>query len=85
LVGDGLWSIDLPPGDRFRRQLVGPAVGCPYAMDHISGSNRRGELLFHLGQIDLFIHDSLHSERNVRFDLDRAMGGHGSEGCTPRR
>ena len=25
-----------------------------------------------LGQIDLFIHDSLHSERNVRFELDRA-------------
>jgi Methyltransferase domain len=29
-------------------------------------------LLSRLGQIDLFIHDSLHSERNVRFELDRA-------------
>jgi hypothetical protein len=29
-------------------------------------------LLCRLGQIDLFIHDSLHTERNVRFELDRA-------------
>jgi hypothetical protein len=29
-------------------------------------------LLSQLGQIDLFIHDSMHSERNVRFELDRA-------------
>jgi hypothetical protein len=29
-------------------------------------------LLSRLGQIDLFVHDSLHSERNVRFELDRA-------------
>jgi hypothetical protein len=29
-------------------------------------------LLSQLGQLDIFIHDSLHSERNVGFDLDRA-------------
>jgi hypothetical protein len=29
-------------------------------------------LISSLGEIDLFIHDSLHSERNVRFELDRA-------------
>jgi hypothetical protein len=29
-------------------------------------------VLSHLGEIDLFVHDSLHSERNVRFELDRA-------------
>jgi hypothetical protein len=29
-------------------------------------------LLSRLGQIDLFVHDSLHSERNVRFELDLA-------------
>jgi hypothetical protein len=29
-------------------------------------------LLSQLGQIDLFIHDSLHTERNVRFELDQA-------------
>ena len=50
-------------------------------MGYISGSNRRGELLFHLAQIDLFIHDSLHSERNVRFDLDRAWAAMAAKGA----
>jgi hypothetical protein len=30
------------------------------------------QLLRRLGEIDLFIHDSLHSEHNVRFEVDRA-------------
>jgi Methyltransferase domain len=29
-------------------------------------------LLSRLGRIDLFVHDSRHSEYNVRFELDRA-------------
>lgn len=41
---------------------------------YIAGSSRLRlpKLLNEVGQIDLFIHDSLHSERNVRFELDRA-------------
>jgi hypothetical protein len=75
--GDGhLWSIDLPPVDSFWRKQVGAAVGDGYVdrWTYISGSSRRRlpELLSSLGEIDLFIHDSLHSERNVRFELDRA-------------
>ncbi|HXP85887.1 MAG TPA: class I SAM-dependent methyltransferase [Bryobacteraceae bacterium] len=75
--GDGhLWSIDLPPLERVWRVQVGAAVGDRYAdrWSYIQGSSRRRlpELLSRLGQIDLFIHDSLHSERNVRFELDRA-------------
>ncbi len=75
--GDGhLWSIDLPPLERVWRKQVGAAVGDRYAdrWSYIKGSSRRRlpELLSGLGQIDLFIHDSLHSERNVRFELDRA-------------
>ncbi len=75
--GDGhLWSIDLPPLERVWRNQVGAAVGDRYAdrWSYIRGSSRRrlSELLSRLGQIDLFIHDSLHSERNVRFELDRA-------------
>jgi hypothetical protein len=50
-------------------------------MDYISGSNRRFELLFHLGQIDLFIHDSLYTERNVRFELDRAWAAVAPKGA----
>jgi len=30
------------------------------------------KLLATLGSIDLFIHDSLHTERNLRFEMERA-------------
>lgn len=71
-----LWSIDLPPLDRRLRQQVGIAVS-PDVSDrwtYVAGSSRRRlpGLLSRLGRIDLFVHDSLHSERNVRFELDRA-------------
>ena len=71
-----LWSIDLPPIEKAWREQIGVAVGDRYAdrWSYIKGSSRRRlpGLLSRLGQIDLFIHDSLHSERNVRFELDRA-------------
>jgi hypothetical protein len=71
-----LWSIDLPPTDRFWRNQVGAAVGDGFAdrWSYVEGSSRRRlpSLLSSLGEIDLFIHDSLHSERNVRFELDQA-------------
>ena len=75
--GDGqLWSIDLPPLERVWRKQVGAAVGDRYSnrWSYIKGSSRRRlpQLFSRLGQIDLFIHDSLHSERNVRFELDLA-------------
>ena len=54
-------------------------LGLPLALvtqtdGHISRARVRRRLpglLRDRGQIDLFIHDSLHSERNVRFELDR--------------
>jgi hypothetical protein len=71
-----LWSIDLPPIERYWQSQVGAAVGHRYAdrWSYIKGSSRLRlpKLLSQLGQIDLFIHDSMHSERNVRFELDRA-------------
>jgi hypothetical protein len=74
--GGELWSIDLPPIERIWRQQIGMAVGDRYSdrWSYIKGSSRRRlpVLLTRLGQIDLFIHDSLHSARNVRFELDRA-------------
>jgi len=84
--GDGhLWSIDLPPLERAWRKQVGAAVGDHYAdrWSYIKGSSRRclPELLSRLGQIDLFIHDSLHSERNVRFELDRAWAALNPKGA----
>jgi hypothetical protein len=71
-----LSSIDLPPIEREWRTQVGVAVGGRFAdrWSYIEGSSRLRlpKLLAHLGQIDLFVHDSLHSERNVRFEMDRA-------------
>ena len=74
--GGHLWSVDLPPLERNWQKHVGVAVGDRFAdrWSYIKGSSRRRlpELLSRLGQIDLFIHDSLHSKRNVLFELDRA-------------
>lgn len=36
------------------------------------GAERLPGILSQLGEIDLFVHDSLHTERNVRFEMDRA-------------
>jgi hypothetical protein len=70
-----LWSIDRPPQDPLRQQQVGIAVGShyPHRWSYLKGSSRRRlpALLSELGQLDLFIHDSLHTEGNVRFELDR--------------
>jgi hypothetical protein len=74
--GDGhLWSIDLPPLERTWHKEIGVAVGKGHTdrWTFIRGSSRRRlpKLLSKLGQIDMFIHDSLHTEHNVRFELDR--------------
>lgn len=74
--GGQLWSIDLPPIERVWQEQVGLAVPDRLAKrwTYIKGSSRLRlpTLISQLGQIDLFVHDSLHSERNVRFELDRA-------------
>jgi hypothetical protein len=71
-----LWSIDRPPMEPEWKQQIGIAVGDGFRnrWTYITGSSRRRlpDLLAMLGQIDVFIHDSLHSERNVRFEIDRA-------------
>jgi Methyltransferase domain len=75
--GDGqLFSIDLPPLERQWRSQVGVAVGdrLKNRWTYVQGSSRRklSSLLSNLGEIDLFVHDSLHSERNVLFELETA-------------
>jgi predicted O-methyltransferase YrrM len=78
-IGAGrLWSIDLPPLNPMTRQEVGVAVrqtGVPVERwTYIAGTSRRRlpALLSRLGRIDLFIHDSMHSNRNVMFELECA-------------
>jgi hypothetical protein len=70
-----LWSIDQQPplSPRLKRQ-VGAAV--PETLrarwSFIPGSSRRRlpPLVSELGDVDVFIHDSMHSTRNVRFELE---------------
>jgi predicted O-methyltransferase YrrM len=78
-IGAGrLWSIDLPPLNPITRQEVWVAVhqtGVPVdRWTYIAGTSRRRlpALLSRLGRIDLFIHDSMHSNRNVMFELECA-------------
>jgi methyltransferase family protein len=72
-----LWSIDLPPLEPALQKEVGMAVGDRFRSrwSYLKGTSKRRlpELVSKLGQIDLFIHDSLHSEQNVRFEVDRAF------------
>jgi Methyltransferase domain len=71
-----LWSIDRPPIEREWRPQIGIAVDSRlrHRWSYVLGSSRRQlpAILSNLGAIDLFIHDSLHSTRNVRFELEQA-------------
>jgi Methyltransferase domain len=73
-----LWSIDLPPIEKAWREQVGLAVTERNRKNwtYIKGSSRvrLPNLLSELGEIDMFVHDSIHSERNVRFEMDRVWG-----------
>ena len=72
-----LWSIDLPPFNPETRQEVGIAVDderLRARWTYIAGTSRRRlpALLAQLQCVDLFIHDSMHSRRNVMFELTLA-------------
>jgi predicted O-methyltransferase YrrM len=72
-----LWSIDLPPPlDPELNEEVGAAVAgrCRDRWSYIRGSSRKHlpGLLASLPRLDLFVHDSIHTEYNTRFELDQA-------------
>jgi predicted O-methyltransferase YrrM len=72
-----LWSIDLPPTTvPDIHDQIGTVVSADLAASwtYIRGSSRRRlrPLLQSTGQIDLFIHDSWHSEYNILFELQTA-------------
>jgi len=71
-----LWSIDLPAMDPSLHHEIGLAVpqDLRARWTYIAGTSRRRlpQLLNEVGPIDFFIHDSSHTERNVRFELDQA-------------
>ena len=72
-----LFSIDRPPIEPEWQEHIGAAVDSRLRgrWNYIRGSSRRRlpRLVSRLGAVDLFIHDSLHSERNVRFEIDQAF------------
>ncbi len=76
--GNGhLWSIDLPPlAEPELHAQIGAAVEgpCRQRWSYIRGSSRRHlpRVLSQLGQVDLFVHDSAHTERNMQFELEHA-------------
>jgi hypothetical protein len=75
--GNGrLWSIDRAPIEPEWQSQIGIAVDerLKHRWTYLRGSSRARlpHLLSKLGQIGLFVHDSLHSERNVSFEMDQA-------------
>ena len=72
-----LWSIDLPPAltPRLKSQ-IGAAVPTELRSrwTYVKGSSRRRlpQLARELRTIDLFVHDSMHTTRNVLFELETA-------------
>jgi hypothetical protein len=82
----GLWSIDLPP--LIEKSLEDEiAIAVPDELRPrwtlIKGSSRRRlpDLLGRLGSIGLFVHDSMHTARNLRFELDHCWPSLDSPGA----
>jgi len=72
-----LWSIDLP--HPFAPELHWETAAAVPGRKHerwtyVHGSSRRRlpDLLAQLGEIDLFLHDSLHTSRNMSFEMHQA-------------
>jgi glycosyltransferase involved in cell wall biosynthesis len=71
-----LWSVDLPAVDSALHSQIGMAVPEDLRSRWVylpgTSRDRLPGLLRTLGGIDLFVHDSLHTGRNVRFELESA-------------
>ena len=69
-----LWSVDLPAVDPALHHEIGIAVpeDLRSRWTYVEGtsSRRLPELVRSLNQVDLFVHDSLHTTRNTCFELD---------------
>jgi predicted O-methyltransferase YrrM len=71
-----LWSIDLPPLIDARLAGETAAAVPPHLRDRwtlLRGSShhRLPALVRQLPRVDLFVHDSMHTTRNVRFELEQ--------------
>jgi hypothetical protein len=74
--GGHLWSIDLPAVDPALHWQIGIAVppGLRSRWTYIEGTSRERlpRAVSDHGPLDLFVHDSLHTGRNLCFELDTA-------------
>lgn len=81
-----LWSVDLPPplSPSLRRE-TGAAV--PERLrprwSYVRGTSRRRlpEIVAEIDSVDLFIHDSMHTTRNVEFELEHVWPALGRGGA----
>jgi SAM-dependent methyltransferase len=71
-----LWSIDLPAVDSALHSEIGMAItpDLRHRWTYVPGTARQRlpGLLHELAEIDVFIHDSLHTGRNQMFELESA-------------
>jgi hypothetical protein len=69
-----LWSVDLPAVDPALHSEIGIAVpqDLRSGWTYVAGTSRQRlpGLVSELRQVDLFVHDSLHTARNTCFELD---------------
>jgi len=71
-----LWSVDLPDpfGTAELEGQTGAAVPDQLRANwtYVRGSSRRQlrQLVHQLGTVDIFVHDSLHTVRNMRFEME---------------
>jgi hypothetical protein len=71
-----LWSIDLPhPLDRQLHAETGAAItdDCRARWSYLEGSSRHRlpSLVAEVGQVWMFIHDSLHTAKNTLFEMEQ--------------
>lgn len=72
--GGHLWSVDLPHPLRpeiHHETASAVPQGCRDNWTYVRGSSRRElpPLVSHLEKVHMFVHDSLHTARNMRFEL----------------
>jgi predicted O-methyltransferase YrrM len=71
-----LWSVDLPAVDPALHHEIGIAVQNDLRgrWTYVPGTSRERlpRVVREVGQLDLFVHDSLHTARNLCFELDTA-------------
>jgi Methyltransferase domain len=69
-----LWSIDLPHpfSPELHHETAAAVPGSSHPRwTYVRGSSRRRlpSLVAHLGRVDVFVHDSLHTARNMAFEM----------------